>query len=188
MTSDVLKSYFKCKNVNVRVWTMVWTMFSGVGKPYSGLGKRLFQHFSWPNSYSNELFMPKISQMSNSCTGQLPSLAHWCGRPWFELTMIQTGFTIVFSSLHDVLFVWSRIRKYANGNEVEDVLVCTAFALLFKYSVDCCFSVSFTIGHDQHLSIKSITDGCLLLMVLHCHLFSEFSIILSCQIKTCCVC
>ena len=25
---------------------------------------------------------PEISQMSNSWTGQVPSLAHWCGRPW----------------------------------------------------------------------------------------------------------
>ena len=26
-------------------------------------------------------FVLKISQMSNSWTGQVPSLAHWCGRP-----------------------------------------------------------------------------------------------------------
>ena len=57
--------------------------FSGVGKLYSGPGRRK----GYFNTFHSKIlihiiyFVPKISQMSNPWTGQVPSLAYWCGRP-----------------------------------------------------------------------------------------------------------
>ena len=65
--------------------------------------------------------------MSNSWTGQVPSLAHWCGRPWFQTgtcnTWVKIGLKMVKkvsfrssltkrsieASLHTLVKVWKRL-------------------------------------------------------------------------------
>ena len=87
--------FFKKKLFLSLVWTMLQYLnrlryksvkfrrtASWGGQTIFWTGQKTICHFLFANSILNKLCcISKILQMSNSWTGQVPSLAQWCGRP-----------------------------------------------------------------------------------------------------------
>ena len=92
--------------------------FLGWANHFLDWAKHNFNNYHFQFPIQSSYFVPKISQMSNSWTGQVPSLAHWCGRP-----CLGAGSLVCFDlfiCLGDLLdFTWVSSEKKAPYNYIK---------------------------------------------------------------------
>ena len=77
--------------------------------------KGYYNPFHSQNLIQISYFVPKISQMSDSWTRQVPSLAHWCGRPWLSLLL---SFIFILASKYATKY-WYSWPRVPRGTKVE---------------------------------------------------------------------